>query len=178
MDDFEVPPLRSLQDFLLESARFSSPAVHDPQRFTNRLVDNLLYYQTNYFLTAVIMFLLVGFMNPKSMMLGMVTMAVIIAAFVYFSNNKRETQKFKTQHPFLCGIGILFAASLLMYLFGSILVFVWGIMLPIAAILLHAAFRMRNLKNKVSKKLESLGIKRTPMGVILFELGLEDQARS
>ena len=45
-------------------------------------------------------------------------------------------------------------------------------------IFLHASMRMRNVKNKMSKKLESLGLKRTPMGILLFELGLEEQARS
>lgn len=70
-------------------------------------------------------------MNPKAMMIGIITVAVICAGFVYLSNNKRETQKFKSQHPMICAFGILGIAAILMYFFGSILVFVWGIMVPL-----------------------------------------------
>ncbi|PIK47423.1 putative PRA1 family protein 3-like [Apostichopus japonicus] len=131
MEDIEVAPLRSLQDFLTESARFSSPALTDAERFTNRLVDNLLYYQTNYFLLFVIIFLLVGFMDPKAMMIGIIIVVVLCAGFVYLSNHKRESQKFKRQHPLVCASGIVVAACILVYLCGSLLVFVWGILAPL-----------------------------------------------
>lgn len=50
--------------------------------------------------------------------------------------------------------------------------------LSFSVIFIHASLRMRNMKNKMSKKIESLGLKRTPMGMILFTFGLEEQARS
>lgn len=55
-----LPPLRSLNDFILDSARFQLPNLKDFDKWGNRVVNNLLYYQTNYFFTAVIIFLLVG----------------------------------------------------------------------------------------------------------------------
>jgi len=58
--EVEVSPLRSLDDFLLESARFQIPNFKDFEKWGNRVVHNLLYYQTNYFLLAVIIFVLVG----------------------------------------------------------------------------------------------------------------------
>ena len=58
--EVEVSPLRSLDDFLLESARFQIPNFKDFEKWGNRVVNNLLYYQTNYFLLAVIIFVLVG----------------------------------------------------------------------------------------------------------------------
>ena len=60
MEGVELAPLRPLDDFLLQSARFQIPNVKDPDRWANRVVSNLLYYQTNYFLAALIIFLLVG----------------------------------------------------------------------------------------------------------------------
>lgn len=57
---FEVAPLRSLDDFLLEAARFQIPNVNDLEKWGNRVTSNLLYYQTNYFLTAVVIFIIVG----------------------------------------------------------------------------------------------------------------------
>ncbi|XP_022107823.1 PRA1 family protein 3-like [Acanthaster planci] len=178
MDDFEVPPLRSLSDFLLESARFSTPAINNPSRWANRIIDNLLYYQTNYILTAVLIFLIVGTLNPKSMLLGILTIVVIFAIFIYFSNNRVEVHRFKRNHPFVCFLLILLSCFLSLKVFGGLLVFLWGVTLPLAMIFIHASLRMRNLKNKMGKKLESLGLKRTPMGILLFQLGLEEQARS
>ncbi|XP_072050852.1 PRA1 family protein 3-like [Amphiura filiformis] len=178
MDDLEVPPLRTMNDFLLESARFAAPTFNNPVRWANRVIDNLLYYQTNYFLSAILVFLIVGCLNPLNMLVGIFTMVVLFGLFVFATNNKRETQKFKRDHPLLCFLALVVIGYLAMRVFGSVLVFIWGIMVPLTLIFLHASMRLRNLKNKMSKKLESLGLKRTPMGIILFELGLEEQARS
>lgn len=45
-------------------------------------------------------------------------------------------------------------------------------------ILLHASLRLRNLKNKIENKIESIGLKRTPMGLLLEALGQEQEAGS
>jgi len=58
--DVELAPLRPLADFLLEGARFQLPPGGDPDRWANRVLNNLLYYQSNYFLLAIVTFLLVG----------------------------------------------------------------------------------------------------------------------
>lgn len=60
MAGVQPPPLRSLDDFLLSSARFSAPDVRDLERWNNRIINNLLYYQSNYFLSALGFLLLVG----------------------------------------------------------------------------------------------------------------------
>lgn len=60
MADVQPPPLRSLDDFLLSSARFAVPDVRDLDRWNNRIINNLLYYQSNYFLSAALLLLLVG----------------------------------------------------------------------------------------------------------------------
>ena len=44
--------------------------------------------------------------------------------------------------------------------------------------MIHAALRMRNLKNKVANKIEYVGLKRTPMGLFLEALGMEQEAGS
>ena len=60
MDKVELAPLRPLDDFLLQTARFQVPVINDPERWANRVTSNLLYYQTNYMLLAGLIFLLVG----------------------------------------------------------------------------------------------------------------------
>lgn len=60
MDDVKIEPLRSLDDFLLNSARFQVPNFGDLDKWARRVKGNLVYYQTNYFLMAIIIFLVVG----------------------------------------------------------------------------------------------------------------------
>lgn len=40
-------------------------------------------------------------------------------------------------------------------------------------IFVHASLRLRNLKNKLANKIEGIGLRRTPMGVFLEQLGME-----
>lgn len=47
-----------------------------------------------------------------------------------------------------------------------------------AVILIHASLRMRSIKNKITNKMEYVGLKRTPMGIILEGLGQEQEAGS
>lgn len=60
MADVQPPPLRSLDDFLLSSARFAVPDVRDLDRWNNRIINNLLYYQSNYLLCVLGFLLVVG----------------------------------------------------------------------------------------------------------------------
>ena len=60
MDRVEFSAMRPLDDFLLQSARFQLPNFKDPGRWANRVTNNLLYYQTNYFFTALVVFIIVG----------------------------------------------------------------------------------------------------------------------
>lgn len=60
MAGVQPPPLRTLDDFLLSSARFAVPDVRNLDRWNNRIINNLLYYQSNYFLSVLVFLLLVG----------------------------------------------------------------------------------------------------------------------
>lgn len=63
MVDMQPPPFRTLDDFLLCSARFSVPDVRNLERWNNRIINNLLYYQSNYFASAVAFLVIVGWVN-------------------------------------------------------------------------------------------------------------------
>ncbi|XP_078001113.1 PRA1 family protein 3-like [Glandiceps talaboti] len=178
MNDVKVPDLRPFKDFLGESARFQAPAFNDPLRWNNRVVNNLIYYQTNYFLTAIIVFLIVGCLHPIQMLLGLGSVAAAFTGFIYLSENKRQVRRFKQDHTFLCVLAILAVGYFIVYIFGSLLVFLWGVALPLTVIFLHASLRLRNIKNKYSTTAESFGLKRTPMGVLLTALGQEQEVRS
>jgi len=55
-----LPPMRSLRDFLTD-AQFSSSTFNNMDRMNNRIIKNLIYYQSNYILTVIVIFLLVGY---------------------------------------------------------------------------------------------------------------------
>lgn len=60
--ELSLAPLRTLDDFILESARFQIPNVKDLERWVRRVTSNLLYYQTNYFLMSLVIFIIVGYL--------------------------------------------------------------------------------------------------------------------
>ena len=61
-------PLRTIDDFIGAEARFQMPNVADLDRWSNRVLNNLLYYQTNYFVAFALVFVLVGMINPTQVM--------------------------------------------------------------------------------------------------------------
>jgi len=48
----------------------------------------------------------------------------------------------------------------------------------VAVVILHASLRLRNVKNKIAGKVEYIGVCRTPMGLVLEALGMEQEAAS
>ena len=58
---FELAPLRAWNDFLGGGARFQLPNFQDSEKTTKRIVNNLLYYQSNYMLIYGILFCTVGY---------------------------------------------------------------------------------------------------------------------
>jgi len=65
------------------------------------------------------------------MVLGFTAVALAFGAFVAASNHQVQLRKFKRQHPGLSVMAILAAGYLLMCIFGSIIVFMFGIALPV-----------------------------------------------
>lgn len=166
-------PLRSLSDFLLESARFQMPNMKDPDKWANRVIHNLYYYQTNYFLTTLIIFLIIGILHPVKMVCGFAAISAAFGIFVYCTNSQWTARRFKRNHPVISLIIIVAAGYLLVYMFGAVIVFMFGIAFPLLLTMIHASLRMRGIRNKLTNKLETSGLRRTPMGIILDGLGQE-----
>ncbi|KAJ0058475.1 hypothetical protein NL108_015198 [Boleophthalmus pectinirostris] len=172
------PPLRTLEDFVLTSARFAVPNVRDPDRWHNRVVNNLLYYQSNYLACALLCVLLAGYLRPLQMCVGAVVVVLSFLGFVWAAENQAPVRRFRRNHPAVCVFGILSLCCLLLAVVGSVAVFLFGIAAPVFLTLVHASVRLRSLKNKLENKLESIGLKRTPMGLLLEALGQEQEAGS
>ncbi|XP_054714203.1 PRA1 family protein 3-like [Uloborus diversus] len=172
-NEIEIAPIRNLNDFLLESARFQIPNFKDLEKWSNRVCQNLLYYQTNYFFSAVAVFTIIGIIHPAKMLSGILAVLIAFGLFCYVTNAKRPAAKFKRDHPFISILVIFSGGYFVVYMLGSVLVFLFGILLPVALIFIHASMRLRNLRNKVTNKIENIGFKKTPMGLFLEALGQE-----
>ncbi|XP_007893398.1 PRA1 family protein 3 [Callorhinchus milii] len=173
--EVQFAPLRPWDDFLSGSARFARPDFNDLAKWNNRVVSNLLYYQSNYLVTAVTVLLLVGFMQPLQMILGGAVVVLVFTGSLLVSENKAVIGNFKRQYPTSFVLIILVVSHFLMSLFGGVMVFLFGIALPLVLIFIHSSLRLRNLKNKLENKMEGIGLKKTPMGILVDALGQEQE---
>ncbi|MCJ8741321.1 hypothetical protein PDJAM_G00069400 [Pangasius djambal] len=171
----ELAPFRQWDDFFPGLDRFAKPDMKDLTKWNNRVISNLLYYQTNYFATIIVVFLIVGFMNPLGMILGGAVVSLVFMGSVWAGENKAVIKNFKKKNPSLFVIAVLGASYFLLSLCGGVMVLIFGITFPLLLILIHASLRLRSMKNKLENKIEGVGLKKTPMGVILDLLEQQEE---
>ncbi|XP_072305213.1 PRA1 family protein 3-like [Eucyclogobius newberryi] len=173
--NMELAPLRQWNDFYPGPDRFSKPEFTDLTKWNNRVISNLMYYQTNYFLAAAVVFLIVGFLNPLGMFLGGAVVVLIFAGSVWAGENQSIIKNFKKKNPTLFVLAVMFTSYFVLSLFGGVLVFIFGITFPLLLILIHASLRLRNMKNRLENKMEGVGLKKTPMGIIMDLLDQQEE---
>ncbi|KAK2851702.1 hypothetical protein Q5P01_007978 [Channa striata] len=171
----ELAPLRPWDDFFPGLDRFAKPEFGDLTKWNNRVISNLLYYQTDYFALALVVFLIVGFLNPFGMFLGGAVVTLVFVGSVWAGENKAAIKNFKKKNPTLFVIGVMVTSYFLLSLCGGVMVFIFGISFPLLLILIHASLRLRNMKNRLENKIEGVGLKKTPMGVILDLLDQQEE---
>lgn len=135
MNNFQFAPLRSLDDFLLESARFQVPNFGDFEKWGNRVVKNLLYYQTNYFILAAIELIIIGLVQPMKIVLGMVALAAVFYAIlmIYGPNKSASTQQLQSVNKYAV-LGLLLGiAYIFLYMFDAVLLVAFAVLLPISS---------------------------------------------
>uniref|UniRef100_A0A1A8GIT2 PRA1 family protein n=1 Tax=Nothobranchius korthausae TaxID=1143690 RepID=A0A1A8GIT2_9TELE len=171
----ELAPLRPWDDFFPGADRFGRPEFGDLAKWNNRVISNLMYYQTNYFAAALVVFLVVGFLNPIGMFLGGAVVTLVFAGSVWAGENKATIKNFKRKNPALFVVGVMVTSYFLLTLFGGVMVFIFGITFPLLLILIHASLRLRNMKNRLENKIEVIGLKKTPMGMIMDLLDQQEE---
>merc|ERR1712071_68869 len=131
-DSVVAAPLRSLDDFILKEASFQVPNFQDVDKWGNRVYNNLIYYQSNYFLMALILFSLVTFVHPYKMFVGVMAIAVSATIFELANNAGPQVTKYKKDHPLVSLVILLIGIYLIIYLLNGIVVFIFGVLLPIS----------------------------------------------
>jgi len=150
MMGIDLAPFRSMDEFAMSQAKFELPELTNPEKWSSKLVSNLLYYQTNYFVGWLIIFLLVCFFSPSKMFFALVTLAIVFGVQYYLSVNHVQVKTWKKNHPTVIMAGTLIIASLLLYQFGWVRVFLLGITLPVLLAVAHAFLHQKE-KAHVSK---------------------------
>merc|ERR1719471_174723 len=173
-NEMEVAPLRSFDDFLLTKSRFQIPNFQDEDRWFNRIVYNLMYYQTNYLLSSFIIFGFVLLSRPQEMLTGLFLMALVFGGSLFLQSKQIEVRNFKQNHPLVVTSLCFTFGYYLIYKLTSVAVFLSGVILPICFVVVHASLRMRNVMNKLTNVGNVVGFtKKTPMGIILESIGIE-----
>ncbi|XP_010873776.1 PRA1 family protein 3 [Esox lucius] len=175
MAKMELAPLRPWDDFFPGADRFAKPDFGDLAKWNNRVISNLLYYQTNYFAVAIVVFLIVGFLNPLGMFLGGAVVSLVFMGSVWAGENKNFIKNFKKKNPTLFVIAVMGTSYFLLSLCGGVMVFIFGITFPLLLILVHASLRLRNMKNRLENKIEGVGMKKSPMGIVLDLLDQQEE---
>lgn len=174
-EKLELPPLRSLNDFLLGSARFQLPNVQDLEKWGNRVVKNLLYYQTNYFACFVVIYVLMIIFNPAKIICGLFVKTLLLAVFAQLFTDKgfqRSSRDALKEKRWLVLGGSLLGGYLLLLWFDAILLSLLTILLPFCVTFVHASLRLRSIKNKVANALDSFHPTSKPMGKFLMAMNI------
>merc|ERR1712223_1774165 len=173
-NEMEIAPLRSLDDFIMTKSRFQVPDFRNEDRWFNRIVFNLMYYQTNYLLSSFIIFLFVFLSRPQEMTMGIFLMALVFGGVLVLQTKKVEVRNFKQNHPLVVTSMCFLFGYYLIYKLTSGTVFILGVLVPIVFIIVDSSLRMRNVMNKITNVSNVLGFtKQTPMGIILESIGIE-----
>lgn len=127
-EGLQLAPLRTLDDFIMGSARFQLPNFSDFEKWGNRVVKNLCYYQTNYLIVLGAWLVLTLIYQPKVAVYSTAIIAGSLLAARYCiqtygnASGGRENLKY-----LLCTAG---PALLLMYFMELILFVLFVILVP------------------------------------------------
>lgn len=111
--------------------------------------------------------------NPIGLLIGFMALALSAALLLYLKNHQPAVRSFQEAHPVATVFGVFVAGWLFVYLIDGVAVFLMATLFPILLMFVHSSCRMRGLKNKLNDALETAGVKRTPMGLILDYVQIE-----
>jgi len=171
-----IAPIRSMKEFI-GGNDWISPEFQNPSKLQEHVLQNLIYYQTNYLIFALTIFGLVGFYSPTSTIFGLAVIASLVTAFKLASDHNRLTEFLHPatrNRPLIVLVILLVLAFFIIKMFGSVLAFLVGTALPLALIVVHATLRKETFQNKVVTTVEHLGFTGSPVGLLLHWLGLHE----
>uniref|UniRef100_A0A915DWB9 PRA1 family protein n=1 Tax=Ditylenchus dipsaci TaxID=166011 RepID=A0A915DWB9_9BILA len=173
-DSLQFAPFRSLDEFLLK-ARFQKPQF-EMKKWNNRIVQNLLYFQTNYFLLFFALFSLVSFFQFSEVMLGISAVGISAGVALFAFTSHDQIKQFRGNHPYVVLATIVLCGYYAISQLASVLSLILSLIIPAFVVLLHSSFRLRELSTKVNYHLENAKLRNTVMFSFLQSMGLHERA--
>lgn len=175
-EKMKLAPFRSMSEFILDSGKYTPPTFNDLKRFNNRVISNLLYYQTNYFAISVAVFGLFLLIQFGRLLTGAFGIGFTLATGLFAMDRIPQAASLRRAYP-MATYGALAVNLMVLYAtLRPVMFFLLVVLVPILFWILHASMRSRGIKNKVSNKMEQIGAHvyaNTPMELIVTSLGLE-----
>lgn len=168
---FTTPPFRSIEDCVGGNGKFETPDIHDNERWTSKVLGNLIFFQTNYFVFLAVCFFPLLIFYTNDFALCIFASGAVLALARSLAPTQPMVAALTRGHPLLFLITIFAGGYLIILYVGSIYVYLLGIVHPVAGVFLHASFRSRTMRGRLISAAEKLGAMRTPMGVLLETLG-------
>ncbi|KAM4740725.1 PRA1 family protein 3-like [Anableps anableps] len=162
-----MPPLRHWGDFFPGWKSFARPT--DSSNLHDRLMSNLLYYQTNYLVLSTPVYVISGFKDPVGVLTGM---AIMLAVFLLSAwvGELQPVVSFKRWSPLGFLITLLVVIHLVTFKLVNGRIFLSANTISLAVTVSHASFCIRNM-NEVTCMKEAQELKGTPMGFLLMARG-------
>lgn len=154
---------RSIDDFLVGGARYEMPNFRDMEKWNNRILQNLIYYQTNYFAAGALIAALLAVASPQQT--AWLTFAVALAAGAVYALRVQPSLSaaYVPAHlrTYVLSVAVT-AAVLVVWAAGAVTFGLLLVLVPAFAALVHASLRKRNVSNKLVNLLTDA--RHTPMG--------------
>lgn len=168
-----VPKPRSLYKFLIDFKRWQVPRSMD--QLKNRLRTNILYFQTNYFVLAMLCFVLFTVLSLKAIVTGLVSGVLIALAVAFFTDYLPQAREIKQSHPTVVIIAAIILIILAWNSLHTIILVTIALTSSFPMCLGHAC--LRDSSNLVSGPESSKNyFSTTPMGRVMALLGIEATA--
>lgn len=108
---------------------FSMPDL--PSNNTTELADDTSHEDSETELFFVVVPLLSRFLSPLNMLIGGTVVVLVFLGFVWMSHNKDILRKMKKQYPTTFVVAIMLSSYFLISYLGDVMVFMFGITLPL-----------------------------------------------
>ncbi|KAI6175693.1 PRA1 family protein [Aphelenchoides bicaudatus] len=170
-DSIQVAPFRSISEFLLDKARYQLPTFNDLSKWNFRITTNLLYYQSNYFVVALIFILISSFVHMKEVVVGLSAIAAVLGALGFSLSKNEQFVRIRSNYPYAVVLLMGMSGYYFIYSLPAVITLLFTLLLPLLLIGIHSSLRLRNFSAKVNAKMEQLRLNQTVMGKILDSVG-------
>ncbi|CAG9530188.1 unnamed protein product [Cercopithifilaria johnstoni] len=173
INSVQIPPLRNFREFFYDRSRFEIPPFRDLAKWNNRMLSNLLYYQTNYFAFMLLIILICASVQLRDVFIGLVAIISVATVLVFSLSSNPTFVQARHDYTFITLGAILLSFYFFVYAIVPVVTVLFTFSLPLLLVLVHASTRLRSLKVKINHQLERAGLKHTAMACLLERSGIE-----